>query len=114
MTRYFRWLFWLAVLTTLVFAWTPHPPTLIPNDKAQHTLAFVVLALLMRFSYPALAWQVTGLALAGLGGLIEIVQAIPVLHRDCDIYDWYADVAAIFLGFAIATAIRFLQRTREK
>ncbi len=113
MANHARSLFWLAVLTTVLFASTPHPPTLIPNDKLQHLLAFVVLALLLRFSYPAIAWQVTGLALAALGALIEIVQAIPVLHRDCDIYDWYADVAAIVLGLVIATAIRRLQVFRE-
>jgi hypothetical protein len=56
---------------------------------------------------------VTGLALAAVGALIEIVQAISVLHRDCDIYDWYADVAAIVLGLVIATAIRRLQVSRE-
>jgi fermentation-respiration switch protein FrsA (DUF1100 family) len=113
MANHARSLFWLAVLTTVLFAWAPHPPALIPNDKLQHLLAFVVLALLMRFSYPAIAWQVTGLALAAVGALIEIVQAISVLHRDCDIYDWYADVAAIVLGLVIATAIRRLQVSRE-
>ncbi len=113
MTNYLRCLFWLAVVTSLLFAWTPHPPTLIANDKLQHVLAFVVLAFLVRFSYPAIAWQLTGLALAVLGGLIEIVQAIPVLHRDCDIYDWYADVVAIVLGLVLATAIRRLPLSRE-
>lgn len=113
MTSHARSLFWIAVLTTVLFAWTPHSPTLIPNDKLQHLLAFVVLALLTRLSYPAVAWQVTGLALVALGALIEIVQAIPVLHRNCDIYDWYADVAAVVLGLVIATAIRRLQVSRE-
>ena len=33
--------------------------------------------------------------LSFLGALIEVAQAMPVLHRDCDIRDWAADTLAI-------------------
>ena len=36
-----------------------------------------------------------GERLSFLGALIEVLQAIPELHRDCDIRDWIADTAAI-------------------
>jgi hypothetical protein len=33
-------------------------------------------------------------ALSAFGGFIEVVQAIPALHRDSDIKDWIADTLA--------------------
>ena len=47
--------------------------------------------------------------LSFLGALIEVGQSIPVLHRDCDIRDWFADTAAVLvvLGlYALARRIR--------
>jgi hypothetical protein len=75
----------------------PHPPRIPgnPNDKLQHVTAFVTLALLGSFAYPraALAKLFVGLSL--FGAFIEVVQAIPVLHRDSDVWDWAADTAAV-------------------
>ena len=105
MDRLKKAIFILVVVVTLVFAWTPHPPVLIAYDKAQHGLAFVMLALLGRIAFRRIPWQFLGLALAGLGALIEVVQAIPQLHRTCDIYDWYADVAAILLGLTVHASV---------
>ncbi len=103
MTRFAKLIFVLAIVTILVFAWTPHPPVLIAYDKAQHGMAFVVLIILGRIAFRKFPWQFLVLALAGLGAVIELVQAIPQLHRTCDIYDWYADVAAILLGLVLHT-----------
>lgn len=105
MAKAARLVFCIAVLTTLFFAWLPHPPVLIAYDKAQHGLAFAVLAVLGRTAYPRYPWQFLLLTLAGLGALIELVQLIPQLHRTCDIYDWYADVFAILIGLALHTSI---------
>ncbi|PZO90571.1 MAG: teicoplanin resistance protein VanZ [Sphingomonas sanxanigenens] len=94
--------FWVALAVTLYFAWAPHPPTLIHNDKSQHELAFATLAIGWTLAWPRARWWQVALALAALGGLIEIVQGLPFVHRDEDINDWYADVAAILLGLAAA------------
>jgi hypothetical protein len=104
--------FWVALATTLWFAWSPHPPTLLSNDKSQHELAFAVLAIGWTLAWPQARWWAVAAALAGIGGLIEIVQAIPSLHRDSDINDWYADVAAIILALAVAHALLALTRKR--
>jgi hypothetical protein len=31
------------------------------------------------------------------GAVIEVVQAIPMLHRDSDVMDWIADTAAVLV-----------------
>ena len=81
----------------------PHPPQLPgePNDKVQHIIAFATLAGLGSFAYPVTS---VGRVLGGLslyGALIEVVQAIPALHRDSDVMDWIADTAAVLVVLMI-------------
>ena len=94
-----RSLFWLATCFAFVMAVVPHPPELPgePNDKVQHIIAFATLALLGSFAYPrtALIRLLAGLSL--FGALIEVVQAIPMLHRDSDLLDWLADTIAVLV-----------------
>lgn len=94
-----RSLFWLATCFAFVMAVVPHPPELPgePNDKVQHIIAFATLALLGSFAYPrtALIRLLVGLSL--FGALIEVVQAIPMLHRDSDLLDWLADTIAVLV-----------------
>lgn len=108
-----RLLFWGAALFAFVMAVIPHPPELPgnPSDKLQHIAAFATLGVLGVWAYARLSllWLFAGLA--GFGALIEIVQAIPVLHRDSDIKDWVADViaAAVVLLF-----VWWWRRTRRQ
>ena len=102
MSRFFRILFWLAVAITLYFAWAPHPPTLLPTDKYQHALAFAVLAGVATLGWPKTRWWMTAALLAAFGALIEVVQAIPSVHRDADVHDWYADVIAVAFALVLS------------
>ena len=74
----------------------PHPPEMPgePNDKVQHIIAFATLAALGSFAYPRTPLVRLLAALSLFGAFIEVVQAIPVLHRDSDVLDWLADTAA--------------------
>jgi len=89
--------FWAAVCFAFVMAVLPHPPEVPgePNDKVEHIVAFATLALLGSFAYSrtSLLRLLAGLSL--FGAFIEVVQAIPVLQRDSDIWDWVADTAAV-------------------
>ena len=98
MSRAARLMFLAALAGVLYFAWTPAPPDLIGNDKSQHMLAFTLLTILFRTGFPRLGWRGTLIWMGVLGAVIEFVQAIPALHRDCDIYDWFADMAAVAIG----------------
>jgi VanZ family protein len=75
----------------------PHPPEVPghPNDKVQHIAAFATLALLGSFAYPRTALAKLLLWLSLFGAAIEVVQAIPALHRDSDVRDWLADTIAV-------------------
>jgi len=96
-SRASRALFWAAACFAFVMAVLPYPPAVPgqPNDKVQHMIAFATLALLASFAYPK--WGLLKLlaALSLFGALIEVVQAIPALHRDSDVIDWIADTVAV-------------------
>ena len=94
--------FWLAVAVTLTFALLPHPPVMPnANDKVQHVLAFAVLSLLASGYYGLGRARLIFISLAGLGGLIEVLQMIPALQRDAEWLDWAADCAAILVTLAV-------------
>ena len=89
-------LFWGACIFTLVMALLPHPPQ-VPghfSDKVQHSAAFATLGFLGRLAYPRVASFRLIAALSFYGALIEVLQAIPALHRDSDPLDWVADTIA--------------------
>ena len=107
-----RLLFWAAALFAFVMAVIPHPPQLPgnPSDKLQHMAAFATLGVLGAWAYARLPllWLLAGLA--AFGAFIEIVQAIPFLHRDSELMDWVADVAAA----AVVLLFVWWWRTRRR
>lgn len=106
-------LFVAALIGAVTMAMLPDPPQLALEgigDKYRHMAAFAVLSLLAARAFPrASLWRV-GERLAFLGAMIEVVQSIPALHRDCDILDWLADVSAIAVALLLVAAIRAHRR----
>jgi hypothetical protein len=108
--RRWRLLFALATLVAVVMALLPHPPKVpIDNDKYQHMLAFGVITILSAMAYPTAELLRIGERLSFLGAMIELVQSIPALHRDCDIRDWIADTLVI----AAVLCVVALNRRRD-
>lgn len=69
------------------------------GDKVEHFAAFYALTLLGAAAYPArgsLKWL--ALLLSAYGGMIEILQPLPLFGRDRDVFDWVADN----IGIAVA------------
>ncbi len=105
----FLTLFWAALAFAVVMALLPEPPHLPTDgfgDKFQHMLAFATLSLLAALAWPRAELLRIGERLSFVGALIEVLQAIPALHRDCDIRDWIADTIAIAVVLLIAAAMR--------
>ena len=73
---------------------------LVPWDKAEHFIAFYVLTYLFVLAFPKRNVFVLGLLLSAFGALIEIVQGLPIVHRDRDFWDWVADSMAIASALA--------------
>lgn len=105
--RFLQLCFWAAALATFAGAVTPADvmPRLAESDKVLHFLAFFTLSLVAALAFPGIGVITVGLGLSAFGALIELVQAIPHLNRDSDIWDWAADtiaIAVVLLPIALA------------
>jgi VanZ family protein len=100
---------WLALLFATAMAVLPHPPHILGDlwDKAQHMIAFAVVAACAALGYRGTPLIRIGEHLSFLGALIEVIQSIPRLHRDCDILDWVADTMSIA---AVLIVMHFVRR----
>jgi len=111
-----RSVFALALVFTIVMALLPHPPKLEFDDfgdKFHHILAFATLSLLACLAFPTARLPRIGERLSFLGALIEVLQSIPALHRDCDIRDWIADTIAIAIVLFVVAQVRRRRRRRS-
>lgn len=88
--------FFVAAAFAFVMALLPNPPEIPgePGDKIQHMMAFATLGALAAAGWRKRAILLLFVALAGFGAAIELFQAIPALHRDAEVLDWLADMAA--------------------
>lgn len=112
--RTLPFIFWFGVLFVTVLALIPS--TAVPQainfwDKAQHALAFAVLALTGYLAYPAMIQRV-GIGLVAHGALIEIVQATLTTTRFGDAFDWLADTIGVVTAFILYAAWRFTRQRR--
>lgn len=110
--RYIALAFWAALAFTLVEAWIPakHAIEAFGWDKLNHGLAFVTLTVLAVFGYPQRSPIVIAVALSAVGALIELVQGLPVINRDCDFYDWVADTIAVGITLGGIAAVKWTAR----
>lgn len=103
-----RTAFWIALIFAVTMALLPKPPAVMGEmgDKYQHMLAFAFLTVLASAGYPRARPLRVAERLSFVGALIEVLQSIPALHRDCQIMDWVADTAAILITLAVVTVFR--------
>ena len=107
-------LFWAAAIFALVMALIPYVPDIPgnPSDKIQHIAAFITLSVLGAWAFPGLSLIQLLLRLSLFGASIELVQAIPVLHRDSDPLDWIADTIACIIVLGVIAWWRARPRYR--
>ena len=91
-------------------ALAPDPPSLIGalSDKLLHMLAFATLTVLWVAAYPGTLRIAIFVALAALGGLIELVQGTAIISREASLADWGADILAILavlIGLALVRTV---------
>ena len=91
-----RVLFWVSVIATAVVATMPQPIQVSWSfsDKLQHLLTFLLLTMLGFLAHREQRRSVA-LGLIGFGLLIELLQALPIVGRQADAYDWLADCLGI-------------------
>jgi VanZ family protein len=107
-------LFWAALFFALFMALSPRPPAIAGDlgDKYQHMLAFGTLSILACAGYRETPLLHIGERLSFFGALIEVMQSIPSLGRDCDVRDWVADTAVVLAVLAVVAAWRRSRHNR--
>ncbi len=112
MTGFYRASFWAALSFAFAMALLPQPPQLpgAPSDKMQHVIAFATLAGLGSAAYRAMSLMKLLVSLSAFGAVIEVLQAIPALHRDSDPLDWLADITVAAL---VLVAVKWWRRNLE-
>ena len=101
---FFRASFIVFLAITLILALLPEKNLSNPifhigfrNDKLNHAGAFAVLSMI-----GILGWNKHSLRLIAflllVGALIEILQGLPLIGKDCDFSDWIADLLGTTLG----------------
>jgi hypothetical protein len=100
--KFARLVFFAALIFTFYSAVVPpsHALQLTPWDKATHFIAFYVLSGLAAAAFPKQNLFVAAASLSAFGALIEVVQGLPMVHRDRDFWDWVADTIAITCALA--------------
>ena len=90
-----------AVAFTLYAALAPGDDTkgLIPWDKAKHFIVFYGLTFLATLALPRSRFWKIGAVLLGFGVAIEILQGLPIIGRDADVFDVVADFCGIGFFF---------------
>ena len=83
-------------------------PHLFPWDKAEHFSAYFALTACALVAFPRVSLLWIGGLLSASGAAVELIQALPFIHRDCDVKDWVADTVAILavVGVVIAARVR--------
>ena len=79
-------------------------------DKIDHVIAFLTLTVLATLALPNTRGVWIGGGLSLLGGAIELLQALPVIRRECSLRDWLADIAAIGTGMVLVKIYRLLRK----
>lgn len=112
-----RGMFWiLCVLVALAALIPPALPARLPaltslNDKAQHLLAFFLLALIGIIAYRTHRALIL-MGLLGLGIGIEFAQGLSLIGRDREWLDVIADAAGLLLSIAAVAAWRLASTLR--
>ena len=94
-----------AILLYMCLAPSHALPSVRLWDKAEHAIAWAVLAGVGFVLFPRQPWLVVGYALV-FGAAVEILQGALPFGRDLDWHDWVADLVGVAAASAVFFALR--------
>ncbi len=107
--------FWITLAAILFLTLDPHSPTLhFLNDKVAHALAFFALAALGHAAWGRRRLLILLVGLAALGAAIELLQSMPLIGRDAELFDWIADLAGIAIWLALSALHALLRKIVDR
>ncbi|RYD86399.1 MAG: hypothetical protein EOP61_37675, partial [Sphingomonadales bacterium] len=100
-----------TIVFAVIVAWFAFTPSTgvesgLPWDKANHAVAFLTWTILAGCGWPrAGVWRIAAVMLA-LGTAIELIQGLPAVGRDADVWDVVADMTGFAMGWLALAAVR--------
>jgi len=90
----------------LAVAWFAFTPSTgvesgLPWDKANHAVAFLTWTILAGCGWPRAGLLRMALVMLGLGTAIELIQGLPAVGRDADVWDVVADIVGFTTGWGL-------------
>ena len=95
---------WVSVAAAMVLSLVPVTTVQLPdwNDKYEHAAGYFLLTFWFCSIYPLQRSWVVGLAMMGMGLLVEILQGLMQLGRQADAMDLVADAIGIVPALLLA------------
>lgn len=95
---------WVSVLAAFYFSLAPVSQLKLPdwNDKIEHSAGYFLLTFWFCGIYPRQRYWKVGLAMLGMGALVEIMQGLMHMGRHADVQDLVADLAGIVPALLLA------------
>jgi VanZ family protein len=88
---------WVSVIAAFYYSLAPVYALKLPdwNDKVEHCLGYFLLTFWFCGIYPRRSYWKVGLAMLGMGALVEILQGLMQVGRHADVMDLVADAIGI-------------------
>ena len=95
---------WVSVALAMYLSLAPITAIRVPdwNDKIEHCLGYFLLTFWFCGIYPRSHYWKVGLAMLGMGVLVEVLQGAMQLGRQADLMDIVADIAGIVPAVLLA------------
>lgn len=95
-----------TMVFALAVAWFAFTPATgvesgLPWDKANHAAAFLTWTFLAGCGWPGAGLLRMAAVMLGLGTAIELIQGLPVVGRDADVWDVVADMVGFAAGWGL-------------
>ena len=112
--RSLRTIFILVLIFVIFMTLWPRPPETPPTvyTKLGQCLGFGALTFVALLAFPQAKALVLGEILAFIAAVIEAAQALPMLGRDSNIFDWLAETAVIAIVLVWSRAPRGDDKSR--
>lgn len=104
-----------TVVFAVAVAWFAFTPATgaesgLPWDKANHAVAFLTWTLLAGCGWPRAGVARIAVAMLGLGIGIELIQGLPAIGRDADVWDVVADMVGFAMGWGALVGLALRRR----
>ncbi|GAA0645478.1 VanZ family protein [Brevundimonas lenta] len=104
-----------TMICAIIVAWLAFRPT--PDvdmggqwDKLNHAAAFLTLTILAGCGWPRTSALRMAAIMLAAGVAIELIQGLPTIGRDADVFDVVADMTGFALGWLALTGGRLRRR----